>query len=75
VSQSLVGPVEQTVAWWMANRKISRRELVEHLRLAIWDVVAGELRRSNIRLRPDEPLPAQAVGGPAGTDRPGGGAR
>jgi AcrR family transcriptional regulator len=78
VSQSLLGMVEQTIAWWITDRKISRRELVQHLRLATWDVVAGELHRSNIQLRPDDPLPTQAAGQPAGavrTDRPGGGSR
>jgi AcrR family transcriptional regulator len=57
VSQSLVGLVQQTVAWWMTDRRISRRDLVEHLRLAIWDVVAGELRRSRVKLGLDDALP------------------
>jgi AcrR family transcriptional regulator len=59
VSQSLVGLVQQTVAWWMTDRRISRRDLVEHLRLAIWDVVAGELRRSSVKLGLDDALPGQ----------------
>jgi AcrR family transcriptional regulator len=56
-SQSLVGMVEHTIAWWMKGRKVSRDYLVEHLRLAIWDVIDGELRRSNIQLGIDDPLP------------------
>lgn len=56
-SQSLVGMVEHTIAWWMKGRKVSRAYLVQHLRLAIWDVIDGELRRSNIQLDIDDPLP------------------
>lgn len=56
-SQSLVGMVEHTTAWWMKSRKLSRLELVNHLRHAIWDVIDGELRRSNIVLGLDDPLP------------------
>lgn len=56
-AQSLVGMVEHTVAWWMKTRAISRHELVEHLRHAIWDVIDGELRRANITLALDDPLP------------------
>lgn len=59
-AQSLVGMVEHTVAWWMKTRKISRRDLVEHLRHAIWDVIDGELRRANISLGLDDPLPVAA---------------
>ena len=59
VSQSLAGLVQQNVAWWMTYRRISRRDLVEHLRLTIWDVVVGELRRSNLNLGPDDALPGQ----------------
>ena len=56
-SQSIVGMVEHTIAWWMKGRKVSRRELVQHLRLAIWDLIDGELRRSQIQLGIDDPLP------------------
>jgi len=35
-SQSMVGMVEHTIAWWMKGRKVSRDELVQHLRFAIW---------------------------------------
>jgi len=56
-SQSMVGMVEHTIAWWMKGRKVSRDELVQHLRFAIWDVIDGELRRSHIQLGIDDPLP------------------
>jgi AcrR family transcriptional regulator len=56
-SQSMVGMVEHTIAWWMKGRKVSRADLMQHLRLAIWDVIDGELRRSNIQLGIDDPLP------------------
>jgi AcrR family transcriptional regulator len=55
-AQSLVGMVEHTLAWWMKSRTMSRHELVEHLRHAIWDVVNGELHRANITLALDDPL-------------------
>jgi AcrR family transcriptional regulator len=57
-AQSLVGMVEHTLAWWMKFRAISRHDLVEHLRNAIWDVIDGELRRANITLGLDDPLPS-----------------
>jgi AcrR family transcriptional regulator len=56
-AQSMVGMVEHTVDWWMKGRKVSRAQVVQHLRLAIWDVIDGELRRSNITLGLDDPLP------------------
>jgi AcrR family transcriptional regulator len=56
-AQSMVGMVEHTVAWWMKGRKVSRAQVVQHLRLAIWDVIDGELRRSGITLGLDDPLP------------------
>jgi AcrR family transcriptional regulator len=56
-AQSIVGMVEHTIAWWMKVGKLSRRELVAHLGRAIWDVIDGELRRSNVALGPDDPLP------------------
>jgi len=56
-SQSMVGMVENTIAWWMKGRKVSRTDLVQHLRLAIWDVIDGELRRSDIQLGINDPLP------------------
>lgn len=56
-AQSMVGMVEHTIAWWMKGHKLSRGEVVQHLRLAIWDVIDGELRRSNIKLGLDDPLP------------------
>jgi len=56
-AQSLVGMVEHTLAWWMKSRAISRRDLVEHLRHAIWNIIDGELRRANIALGGDDPLP------------------
>jgi len=49
--------VEHTIAWWMKVGKLSRPELVAHLGRAIWDVIDGELRRSNVALGPDDPLP------------------
>jgi AcrR family transcriptional regulator len=58
-AQSLVGMVEHTLAWWMKSRAISRRDLVEHLRHAIWDVIEGELRRANVVLGWDDPLPSR----------------
>jgi AcrR family transcriptional regulator len=62
-AQSIVGMVEHTIAWWMKTGRLSRPALVEHLRLAIWDVVDGELRRSNVTLGPDDPLPVDALRG------------
>jgi len=61
-AQSLVGMVEHTLAWWMKFRAISRHDLVEHLRNAIWDVIDGELRRANITLGLDDPLPSATPG-------------
>jgi AcrR family transcriptional regulator len=61
-AQSLVGMVEHTLAWWMKSQAINRHDLVEHLRNAIWDVIDGELRRANIALGPDDPLPSVATG-------------
>ncbi len=61
-AQSLVGMVEHTLAWWMKSRTISRHGLVEHLRHAIWDVIDGELRRANITLGLDDPLPVAPAG-------------
>jgi hypothetical protein len=43
----------------MKSRAISRRDLVEHLRHAIWDVIEGELRRANVALGWDDPLPSR----------------
>jgi AcrR family transcriptional regulator len=60
-AQSLVGMVEHTTAWWMKDAKLSRGELVTHLRHAIWDVIDGELRRANIVLGIDDPLPVEGV--------------
>jgi AcrR family transcriptional regulator len=60
-AQSIVGMVEHTIAWWMKTGKLSRKELVVHLSRAIWDVIDGELRRSNVTLGPDDPLPVDAV--------------
>ena len=64
-AQSIVGMVEHTIAWWMKAGKLSRQELVVHLGRAIWDVIDGELRRSNVTLGPDDPLPIDAVRGRA----------
>ena len=61
-AQSLVGMVEYTTAWWMKTGKLTREELVEHLRHAIWDVIDGELKRSNIELALDDPLPVDVFG-------------
>jgi AcrR family transcriptional regulator len=58
-AQALVGMVEHTLAWWIKSRTISRHDLVEHLRHAIWDVIDGELRRANIPLGLDDPLPTR----------------
>lgn len=60
-AQSIVGMVERTIAWWMKAGKLSRPELVAHLGRAIWDVIDGELRRSNVTLDPDDPLPVDAA--------------
>jgi AcrR family transcriptional regulator len=57
VAQSLIGMVEHTLAWWMKSRTISRRDLVEHLRHAVWNVIDGELRRANIAFGLDDALP------------------
>ncbi len=62
-AQSLVGMVEHTTAWWMKSGKLTRSELVNHLRHAIWDVIDGELRRSNIVLALDDPLPRDGMEG------------
>jgi AcrR family transcriptional regulator len=56
-AQSLIGMVEHTLAWWMKSRTISRRDLVEHLRHAVWNVIDGELRRANIAFGLDDALP------------------
>jgi AcrR family transcriptional regulator len=64
-AQSIVGMVEHTIEWWMKAGKLSRQELVVHLGRAIWDVIDGELRRSNVTLGPDDPLPIDAVRGRA----------
>jgi AcrR family transcriptional regulator len=61
ISQSVVGMVEHTIAWWVTSGKIGRDELVEHLRRTIWDVIDGELRRSNVALGMDDPLPMDGV--------------
>ncbi len=60
-AQSIVGMVEHTIAWWMKAGKLGRTELVAHLGRAIWDVIDGELRRSNVTLGPDDPLPLDAA--------------
>ena len=62
-AQSLVGMVEHTIAWWMKTGSLSRAELVEHLRRAIWDVIDGELRRSHITLAADDELPVSIEDG------------
>lgn len=58
-AQALVGMVEHSLAWWMKSRTMSRHDLVAHLRHAIWDVIDGELRRANIALGLDDPLPSR----------------
>lgn len=60
-AQSLVGMVERTTSWWMRTGRLSRRELVDHLRSATWDVISGELSRAGVMLRPDDPLPSYAA--------------
>jgi hypothetical protein len=60
VAQSLVGMIEHTVGWWTKGREIGRGEVVRHLRLVLWDVVEGELRRADIQVGLDDPLPFAA---------------
>lgn len=60
-AQSLVGMVERTTSWWMRTGRVSRRQLVDHLRNAVWDVISGELGRAGVALDPDDPLPIAAA--------------
>lgn len=60
-AQCVVGMVERTTSWWMHTGRISRRDLVEHLRSAVWDVINGELTRADVVLGPDDPLPGTVL--------------
>ncbi|GAA4215520.1 TetR/AcrR family transcriptional regulator [Actinocatenispora rupis] len=53
----LIGLVESTGDWWLRERSMSRRKLVDILADSIWHIIDGHLRARGIELDPDVPLP------------------
>ncbi|HEY3503743.1 MAG TPA: TetR/AcrR family transcriptional regulator [Actinocatenispora sp.] len=60
LAYGMIGMVESTGDWWLRERAMSQRRLVDILSDSVWHIIDGHLRARDIRLDPDAPLPILA---------------
>src|SRR5579875_1229238 len=57
----IVGFVEASGAWWLANRTMTRDKFAELICTGVWHLLDGFARDSGVVVEYDQPLPAAAI--------------